>query len=521
MRVPAVCASPKNLEEKAARHGPVLAPSTKGCESRRHLIRFVPPVYGLWHCFTHSSCICNDIIACFNRVVGKVPLPTAAGVRLVRKEILHFQRKIGTLLPLTLEETLSTFKGAKNKLYKRAYDSLLVEPFGDKDGRIKSFVKAEKFNPLEKVNPDPRMIQARDPRYNLHLAAYLRGIEHFVYGLTVGGVKCVAKCLNPAQRYDMLAAKWAMFKDPVCFSVDATRFDKHVASEMLDVEHDFYESCYPGDPFLKRLLKYQKLNVCTTNNGLRYTVKGMRMSGDMNTGLGNILLMIAMLLAALHHLLVKAFQLMDDGDDCLVVTERSDFEKLRLNLPKVFLSFGQELKIENVAYDIRDVVFCQSKPTWNGDRYVFARNWRKVLSQSCCGTKHWNDPKMVRPLFGLIGDCELATHGGIPILEPYAIRLQQLSNGARARLETLDSSYQYRVGSWGLDLSSVKPKGITWKARLEFERTWGVSIVEQMAIEDTISRWDPDIFCRDVAPELVPWDWEQRLDPSIPNPTVL
>jgi len=73
------------MERVADRHGALRPPDTKCCESRRRLVRIVPPIYGLWHCFTHTSCICNDTIACVNRVVGEVPLPTPAGIKMVEK----------------------------------------------------------------------------------------------------------------------------------------------------------------------------------------------------------------------------------------------------------------------------------------------------------------------------------------------------------------------------------------------------------------------------------------------------
>ncbi len=521
MRVHAVCAAPKVLESVAAQHGPVRPPATMGCRPKRRLVRIVPPIYGLWHCFTHANCICNDVIACRNRVVGEVPLPTAVGVLMLRKIALEFQRKVGVQVPLTLEEALSTFKGTKRRLYEKAYQSLRVEPLSYKDGKIKAFVKAEKLNPADKENPDPRMIQARDPRYNIHIARYLRPVEHIIYGYRINGLRSVAKCLNPRQRAELLAQKWAMFDDPVCFTLDCSRWDKHISLDVLLVEHDFYKSCYPGDHLLTWLLKRQCNNVCSTSNGLRYSVVGGRMSGDLNTALGNCFLMLCMVKAAMRHLVVKQYQVLDDGDDCLILVERSELESLRANLPRVFLEFGQELKIENVAYDIHNVIFCQARYTWNGDHYVFARSWKKVLSQACCGTKHWNDHNMVRKMFGLLGDCELAQHAGIPILQVYAERLRELSGGQRAKLIHLDSSYQYRVGSYGLDLQHVTSREITWRARLEFELSWGVDISTQLHIESKIRAWNPDIYCRDVNDVLSSEDWTQYLDPTIPNPTVL
>lgn len=516
-----MCAAPKTMERVADRHGALRPPDTKGCESRRRLVRIVPPIYGLWHCFTHTSCICNDTIACVNRVVGEVPLPTPAGIKMVEKAIRRLW-PIKSVAALTLEQSLATFKGTKQKLYLRAFESLRVEPLRAKDGKIKAFVKAERFDPAEKENPDPRMIQARDPRYNLHLARFLRPIEHAVYGLKSStGFPLVLKCKNPEQRAEIFLNKWYTFNDPVTLSLDCTRWDKHVSLEMLNVEHRFYRSFYPNDPELALLLRWQSRNDCCTSNGLKYQVSGGRMSGDMNTALGNVLLMVGMATAAMKALRVRHFELDDDGDDCLVTLERSDLDRVVAALPKIFLEFGQELKIENIAHDFHDVTFCQSKLTWNGVKYTFARNWRKVLSQSCCGTKHWNLPNMVKPMMGLIGDCENALHRGIPILQAFATRLRELSGGLRSQLGHLDSSYQYRIGSFQLgDVLELPPVHITDKARVEFELTWGVDPSTQLAIESAISKWTPGEIFRDVGYEIL-HPWSQYLDPAICCPTTL
>lgn len=307
MRVPAVCAAPKTMEKPAALHGPIRPPHTVGCESHRRLVRIVPPIYGLWHCFTHTSCICNDTIACVNRVIGEVPAATARGVRMLRKALREVWRD-RVLTPLSLEGSLASFKGAKRRIYQRAYDSLRVEPLSRKDARIKAFVKAEKFNPKEKVNPDPRMIQARDPRYNLHLARFLRPLEHVVYGVrSPSGLPMIVKCMNPKQRAALILEKWRLFDNPVCVSLDCSRWDKHVGPDVLKVEHDFYRSWFPGDQDLDQLLRWQMVNECRTSNGLRYQVVGGRMSGDMNTALGNCTLMVGMAHAAMKQLRVKQY----------------------------------------------------------------------------------------------------------------------------------------------------------------------------------------------------------------------
>lgn len=491
-----------------------------GCQhNKRRLVRIVPPIAGLWHCYTHNSCVCNDVIAARNRVVGVVPLPTVSGVEGVRKALLQLW-PYRTLGPLSLDQALATFKGNKHALYQRAYDSLQYDPLRKRDSRISAFVKAEKFNATDKINPDPRMIQARDPRYNLHLARFLRPLEHCVYGLRSHGLPVIAKCLNPKQRAQLIHDKWMLFKRPVCFSLDCSRWDKHVSLPMLQVEHEFYMKWFPNDVELRRLLQWQQVNRCRTSNGVKYVVKGGRMSGDMNTALGNCILATGMVTDAMNSLACH-YEIIDDGDDCLVLIEEDDFERVAAFLPGRFLEYGQELKIENIARHLQDVIFCQCKLTLGSEGWTMARNWKKVLSQSCCGTKHWNDPNMVPAMLGLLGDCENAIHRGVPIIQVFATRLRELSGGARARMVHMDSSYQYRIGSFGLsDILTLEPAPISEESRYEFERTWGTPIWEQLAVEEHLRRWEPQGDMMDVPVEL-DHTWRHMLSPSLPNPILL
>lgn len=491
-----------------------------GCEhNKRRLVRIVPPIAGLWHCYTHNSCVCNDEVAMRNRVLGVVPLPTEGGV----VSLAWMLRKLWphrAITPLTLERALESFKGTRRALYLRAYDSLQSDPLKKRDSRISAFVKAEKFCVVDKVNPDPRMIQARTPRYNLHLARFLRPLEHQIYGLKRHGLPVIAKCLNPKQRAKLIVDKWQLFRKPVCFSIDCSRWDKHVSREILDVEHGFYQDWFKGDLELKQLLEWQKVNRCRTSNGVKYTVNGGRMSGDMNTALGNCVLMVGMVTDALERV-VGHYAIIDDGDDCLVFVEEDDFERVAAFLPARFLEYGQELKIENVARDLQDIIFCQCRLTLGADGWTMARDWHKVLSQSCCGTRHWNDPNMIPAMFGMLGDCENALHRGVPILQAFATRLRELSGGKRARITHMDSSYQYRIGSYGLeDVLSLEPAIVTEEARFEFERTWGTPIWQQLAVEHHLTTWEPFAPMRDV-PSEIDHRWSHTLDVNIGNPSLL
>jgi len=504
-----VCAYPKELQEVAAYHGEFRPPNDWEHNSRRYIVRLVPPVPGLWTCFTHAPCVCNEIVSARNRVLGKVPLPTTAGLKELRAEMKAMARRAGHMVPWTDAHVLESFVGSRRARYVEALESLRVKPLCPADARIQSFVKAEKFNPGDKENPDPRMIQARSPRYNIAICRYLRPVEHHIYRLVdSAGVRMVAKGLNQRDRAQLLVDKFGMFADPVCFSIDCSRWDKHVSKKILEVEHSYYRKILPNHPEFDRLLDQQLVNRCRCAAGTKYVVNGGRMSGDINTALGNCLLMVMMARAAMKSLGVRSYQLLDDGDDCLVIVERGDFDLVREKLPEKYLAYGQELKIENIAYKVSEVLFCQSRVVFNGEYPIFVRDWRKVLSHACCGTKHWNVPEEVRPMLGLVGTCELALGAGVPILQAFAQALIRNSRGKIAKIVNLEAGLGYRIkNEYGqvVDLRGLtKARQITAESRVSFEDAFGVPIWEQEAIESILDRWT---ITTEVAKD-VPTEWD-------------
>jgi len=424
-------------------------------------------------------------------------------VAAVRKVL---QRQLPFLESWDLERTRDSFRGARHKRYCDAYDSLLLQPLSHADARISAFVKAEKADPAAKVNPDPRMIQARQPRYNLVLASYLRPVEHYIYNLVApSGIRMVAKGLNQKERAKTLIDKMARFSDPVVVSLDMSRFDKHVSATMLQQEHAFYLHALAGHPQLQQLLGWQVNNRCFTQNGVKYRVHGGRMSGDINTALGNVLLCIFMVIAAAQEILPD-FEIFNDGDDVLLIFDCKHLLAVLESFPNLFKEFGQELKIENIAYHLSDVVFCQSHVVFDGIDYLFVRDWRKVLSHSCAGTKYWNDPHLVRPLMGLVGQCELALSAGVPVLQGFAEALIRLSGGKCAKSSHMEAGYRARLSYEGIDHTNARSRVITEEARESFALAFGTPIWEQHAIEDILLRWNPDLTTITVPQEL-DWRW--------------
>lgn len=480
------------------------APSPVCDDSKRLVTRYSPPVEGVYLPFTHRNCTHNEEIAIADRVVGKVPLMTTRGHRMLDAEARALKAKLPKTDRLSVQQFCEGYSGPKKTRYLNAAESLVHNPLKPADSAITAFVKAEKFDPCAKKNPPPRVIQARNARFNIEVGRYLKPIEHNLYGLQGrSGLPVMGKCLNWTQRAELLRKKWACFKRPVVYSLDASRFDQHVCDRQLAIEHSVYTHCNT-DPYFAKLLAEQLRNRGYTRNGVKYKTKGKRMSGDMNTALGNCLLMLMITRASMKVAGLVNYELMVDGDDTLLLFEEHD-EHLLSGISAAFLEFGHEIKLENRATVIERVIWCQSRPINLGDHWTFVPHPRKMLSQTLAGVKYWHEDKSSRNMAYSVGLCHLSQLRGVPILQAFFSSCMKLGSWT----DEVMQDQVYKIGRIGYDSEwrqTIKPVEISIETRESFERAYGYSPAEQLLIERTLSAWQlPDT--RSLVQQQVRADW--------------
>ncbi len=479
-----------------------------GNQHKRRMVHLgTPDIPGLYVPFSHFDCVHNQRVSICNRVCGQVGQPTKEGLTVMRAGA----KIIGRHLPRTEQEELGAFAahygGAKKKRYDEALFNLLNEGITQRDAGVTMFIKCEKTSPL-KVNPDPRAIQFRDAKYCVALASYLKPIEPHLYRLRCqteflsGATRLVGKGMNQIERARVLRQKMGAFGNPVVLSLDMARFDQHVALEALEIEHSVYLKSNSSS-YLRWLLTLQLYNHVRSRVGYKYTTRGKRMSGDMNTALGNCVLMLSMLIGIFETQFKFKYDLFDDGDDCLLIIEEENFSTVMEKLPPIVSTMGHELKIENVAREMSDVVWCQSKPIFDGKRWKFVRDPIKVMSNCLVGTRWLNKPeKTCREFLAGLGQCEAALNSGVPVLQEYARALLRNSQGAKARFDK-DS------GEWWRYVRELRSRGsdvITAESRISFYKAFNITIDQQLTYEQTLSNWT--IPCGPVYESHVSWNAE-------------
>lgn len=455
---------------------------------------YTPSVGGVWHPQVHRSCAHNMVAGLQLRTMAPVPEPTPEGIssfgyvgRLLRNLL---RDRVGQVEPWSRERVVASYTEKRLRVrYGEALRSLSEEGLCTrKDSDVKAFVKGELLN--YKVFK-PRVIMARSPRYNLELAAFLKPIEHAVYGELRGFGPCftrtrlVGKGLSGEERAKLLRRKWTSRPDLVAFEVDCKSFESHVRGFQLDMEHRVYSTLTPS-PRLRELLRWQKKFEGKGTGGVRFELEGVRASGDFNTGLGNTLIMCCLVLMV-SVATRTGFDFLADGDNAVIFIRKKDLPLWREELPRVFLSAGHEAELGDVCESFSEITFGQSKPIKVGGVWRMIRDPLKILSQSCAGFKHYVDMRGGRRVLKSVAYCEAVLSAGVPVLQAFSQSLLKALEDVSFSKAVLDNFEYQRILSRGVQWARARKQVITPETRILFARSWGICIEEQLRLERILS----------------------------------
>lgn len=395
----------------------------------------------------------------------------------VRKRLLAVVRRT----PIVARDKYpELYTGRKRGVYERALASLSVRAINVRDAWVNTFVKAEKINFDAKDDPAPRVIQPRSPRYNLEVGRYLKLFERELCSgfKRVWGYPVVLKGMNAHDVGGWLATHWGSFRKPVAVGLDATRFDQHVSRDALIWEHSVYNSVF-NSPELRKLLKWQLDNkgiARTDGHRVDYAISGCRMSGDINTGMGNCLLMAAMVIAYCEHIGIL-FRLANNGDDCVLFLEAEDLERLS-GLDRWMLDFGFTLTREAPVYTLEHVEFCQARPVHLSTGWRMVRDPRTAMSKDCVSLLSWETDADFQYWCHAIGSCGASLTAGVPVWQAWYHRLLRL--GREAPMGVVDSVNDSGLGY----MARGVPEGqVTAISRVSFWRAFGITPDLQEALE--------------------------------------
>lgn len=426
----------------------------------------------------------------------KDPDPVVVNSRLsgFRKELLSW---LGHSSPVSPEAFAQMYTGRKRTIYERAVEDYTVNGVRRSDAYSDCFVKCEKV-PGEKA---PRCIQPRRPVYNVGVGRHLKPVEHKIYKgiqrVFGSSTPVVLKGFNAVETADIIRQKFEEFEKPVALGLDASRFDQHVSKVMLTWEHSVYNATFRSKE-LRKLLRWQIDNVgfgrCEDGT-IQYKVKGKRFSGDMNTALGNCLIMCAMIYAYAREKGVK-IGLVNNGDDCVVFMESCDLNKFGMGLDEWFDQMGFVMTKEEPVYELHQIEFCQCKPVYGGNGLIMCRNFDKAREKDTMCLFDISTPSAAAKWLGAVGECGLSLTSGVPVFQD--MYKAYIRHGEKGKLE---KSVGWECGMTHM-ARGLHPKesSISDDARYSFYVAFGVTPDEQEALEEYYRSWTfvPDVEEREV-----------------------
>jgi hypothetical protein len=358
-------------------------------------------------------------------------------------------------------EVVEMYDGRKRKVYEQAFLEFQHSGCLKKHSFQSTFIKFEKCN----VDKAPRIICPRHPVYNLCLGRYLKKSEHIycevinkLFGAHTSAT--VVKGLNVIESATVIRQKWERFADPVGQGGDCTKYDMHHREDALKFEHRVYNDTYKQRA-LKRLLSWQLEEHGTVHNkdgsivigkkmiriiyvtGMSHYVKPetdtkpylldddviyvgqpeivfypKRASGDLNTSQGNIIVICAIIYSFINFYGLD-IELVDNGDDFFIISERSCANFISTNLPPWFRNFGFIVNMEQQVDTFESIEFCQTNPVLVNGQWRMCRHPKTVLMKDIMCTVPLNGKNVLRKWLDAVGQCGLAIASGVPILQSF------------------------------------------------------------------------------------------------------
>lgn len=498
MRVPGL--TTKIQRQPALNPGAEYTITHKGGAPKTRYSFQISGLAGLTGFTVHNNCFANAWRALSERVFsvekdGKL-VPTPQSAPGVFERLSRFREKLLESAPvipaMSDEQFIARYQdGRRKQIYTAAAEQLRRDGIKSKDARIEAFVKVEKVNVGKKTDPAPRLIQPRKPVYNVAVGKQIAHLEKPLYRL-IGKVwrgPTVMKGYNAHDTARHMHDMWNEFERPVAIGLDASRFDQHVGVDALRFEHSVYLSMIPHQERARceRLLRMQLRNfgiVRTPDGVIKYAIDGCRMSGDMNTAMGNCLLMSAMIWQMCEEAGLRA-RLANNGDDCVIIMDERDRKRLP-DIESWFREFGFSMKVERPVYEFEQIEFCQAHPVYDGARWIMCRDPRVCLAKDAVSVLPMQMPKVAKGWYTAVGRCGMSLAGGLPVLQEAYNAYIRAGEGVEIG-HTLQHESGFFHLARGMHRDYAEP---TPSARLSFYKAFGITPTAQLVIEGRMRSLD-------------------------------
>lgn len=433
----------------------------------------------------------NALVAVERRVftVGKgdkAVYPPVPKSDIFHDSMLYFSQGIvrhtGYCKIYSAESLALSYSAGKRSQYFKAIESLKMKPYEKKDSNVTAFLKKEKHWMTKPIAP--RLICPRSKRYNIILGTRLKFNEKKIMHAIddMFGSPTVLSGYDSFTQGRVIARKWNLFSNPVAIGVDASRFDQHVSEQALKWEHTIYKGIF-NDPLLEIALDHQlenNISMFVEDKMLRFKVRGHRMSGDINTSMGNKLIMCGMMHAYFKTLGVRA-ELCNNGDDCVIICEKEDEPKFK-GMYEHFLNYGFNMVTEAPVYELEELEFCQSKPVCVNGKYRMVRR-PDCIAKDSHTLLSMLGPEDVKSYMSAVAQCGLVLNAGVPILESFYRCLYRSSGYKKVSEEYIKNVISYGTDERLQGRRAMVEEPITMGTRMSYWQSSGVDPRNQEIVE--------------------------------------
>jgi len=437
--------------------------------------------------YTHNGCWCNELLALKFRHqmdTPKVDKDVQHHIDVALDSLFEHVMPNGEKLRRdyilkSRQQVVNQYSGRYRRRYAKAMTELKTLSLNHKDFMNKGFVKADKENTKD-ISKASRLIQYMKETGALEMGRFTHAVELDIYSLQDKyGTKIFGKGGNLHEIAEDMVRKKSNFLDPVYLLLDASKFDAHVSDLMLKSVAKWY-------PRLLQLPKQRKYvawlwqhtitNYGFTAGGIRFKTHGTRMSGHMDTGLGNSLIMFAMITSYLKVVGITKYSMSVNGDDSVVMIERSDV--VRARDISIFKRFGFNMKFE-MTDDFSQMDYCQTRPVKTKYGWILARAPDRILGRVGWSVTKFSKAKRKDYLFSL-GKGEQAINYGLPIGYALGKALVRAAPHGKMMDITRKRYISYtRQRYWASGEDAV----IDDETRMSYYEAWGIAPEEQIAIE--------------------------------------
>ncbi|APG76107.1 hypothetical protein 1 [Beihai tombus-like virus 15] len=287
--------------------------------------------------------------------------------------------------PMHFDEWVERYPPARQEQLRKAHYKPL-------NHNVDMFIKIEQLDDQK----HPRAIQARHDSYKSKLGPWVARLEK----RCIEALPNFVKKLNDEQRAEKVAE--LKCKADNIIEIDFTRFDRNCTKELLSAtEHYIYDKVFPKE--IASLLHLQLRNKVRSARGYTYSVEGTRMSGDVNTSIGNCLIVLCLSLAAgleLENILVEGDDMIAAASDITLQKFSDEVIKATGMIPKTVVThrggsfcsrydvIDSEGKPRRVRHPLRDIT-----------RYGYTLHGEDRLERAQRHYKEWVGVPMLGPVY--------------------------------------------------------------------------------------------------------------------------